>query len=209
MIADGRPTVFVVDDDPGVRRLVQNMLSSLDVHCALFGTAQEFLDNLSPAAGGCLLVDVRMPGMSGLELQECLARRGVRLPVIVISAHADVPVAVRAMKADALDVLEKPFQKEQLLERVQHALQIDAQRRADDTRRRAVCDRIAALTPREREVLGLLTRGLANKQIAYTLDLGEKTIETHRSKLMRKLGVRSVAELVRLAIAAESQVTSV
>jgi FixJ family two-component response regulator len=205
MSTQDRPTVFVVDDDPGVRRLVQNMVGALDVDCELFATAQQFLQVHDPSRSGCLVVDVRMPGMNGLELQESLAERGCRLPVIVISAHADVPIAVRAMKADAIDVLEKPFQKDELLERVQRALHIDAERRCDDARRRAVRERIAALTTREREVLELLTQGLANKQIAYALDLGEKTIETHRAKLMRKLGVRSVAELVRLALAAEPQ----
>jgi FixJ family two-component response regulator len=147
-----------------------------------------------------------MPDMSGLELQEALTARGIHLPVVVITAHADVPLAIRAMKAKAIDVLEKPFRKEDLIERVEQAIQLDAERRTEEAQRDAVRERVAALTQREREVLDLLSQGLANKQIAFALDLGEKTIETHRSKLMRKLGVRSVAELVRLAIAAESQV---
>ena len=205
MSIPGNQTVFIVDDDSGVRRLVQNFVESAGLHSQAYSSADEFLAVVHPSRSGCVVTDVQMPGMSGVELQEELACLGMRLPVIVITAHADVPLAVRAMKAHAIDFLQKPFGRDQLLERIWAALEIDAQRRRNEQERGAMCDRIAALTTREREVMQLLTQGLANKQIAHALDLGEKTIETHRAKLMRKLGVRSVAQLVRIAITAESQ----
>ncbi len=196
------PTVFIIDDDSGIRRLVQNHVQSVGLRSATYSSADEFLAVADPSCSGCVVTDVQMPGMSGVELQETLAARRVQLPVIVITAHADVPIAVRAMKAHAVDFLQKPFQREELLERILAAIRIDAERRQDEAERRTASERIAALTTREREVMELLTQGLANKQIAHALDLGEKTIETHRAKLMKKLGVRSVANLVRMVMAA-------
>jgi RNA polymerase sigma factor (sigma-70 family) len=195
-------TVFIVDDDESVRRLIQGFVESAGLPTECYASAQAFLNAYDASRAGCLVTDVRMPGMSGVELQESLAAKGAVLPVIVVTGHGDVPMTVRAMRALAVDVLEKPFQREQLLQRIAQALRLDQQRREEQARKAALSERFAALSKRERDVLCLVVAGLANKQIAHRLDLSEKTIEGHRSRMMKRLGVASLAELVRLALAA-------
>jgi len=199
-IASG--TVHVVDDDYDVRESLTMLLRSLGLRAAAYGSAAEFLEAVGPDPEGCLVVDVRMPGMSGLELQAELARRGVPLPAIVITGHADVPMAVAAMKGGAVDFLQKPFSDQALLDRVHEALRHDAEWRA---RRASVGDlgtRLARLTPREREVLERVTAGKPNKIIARELNLSTRTVEIHRARVMEKMRARSLADLVRMTDAA-------
>lgn len=192
-------TVYVVDDDYDVRESLSMLLRSMGLRAAAFASAGEFLGAAGADPEGCLVADVRMPGMSGLELQEELARRGVLLPVIVITGHADVPMAVTAMKGGAVDFLEKPFSDQTLLDRVHGALRLDAERR---TRRATAGDlgaRLARLTPRERQVLERVVAGKPNKVIARELGLSTRTVEIHRARVMEKMQARSLADLVRLA----------
>jgi FixJ family two-component response regulator len=193
-------TVFIIDDDSDARQLVRQLVESVGLNAESFSSADGFLAAYQSDRPGCLVTDVRLPGMSGLELQEALVRRKVLLPIIVVTGHADVPLAVRAMRSHALDVLEKPFSKQVLLDRVQEAIRIDAERRRKQSSTTQAAARAATLTRREREIMELIVKGLANKQMAFQLELSEKTIETHRSRVMKKMGVDSVAELVRLAL---------
>jgi RNA polymerase sigma factor (sigma-70 family) len=202
MNANCESTVFVVDDDDAMRRLIRNVVELANLPTELYSSAQAFLDAFDTSRAGCLVTDVKMPGMTGVELQEALAAKGAVLPVIIVTGHGDISIAVRAMKALAVDVLEKPFRPDQLLARIEQALEVDRTRRAAQAQRAALSERFQALSDREREVMCLVVSGLANKQIAYRLELSEKTIEAHRSRMMKKLGVVSVAELVRLALAA-------
>lgn len=196
-------TIFVVDDDEAMGRMIQSLVESVGLKAEIYSSAQAFMDSYDPARPGCLLTDVRMPGMSGVELQEWLARERSLLPVILVTAHADVPLAVRAMKSQALDVIEKPFKLQDLLDRVQHAVRLDADRRAEHEKKTTAARKLSALSDREYEVMTLVVAGLANKQIAHRLDLSEKTIEAHRSHVMKKTGATSVAELVRLSALAQ------
>jgi len=196
-------TIFVVDDDDAMCRMIQSLVESVGLQAEIYSSAQAFMDAYRPDRPGCLLTDVRMPGMSGVELQEWLARERSLLPVILVTAHADVPLAVRAMKSQALDVIEKPFKLQDLLDRVQHAVRLDAERRAEHEKKSTAAKKLAALSDREYEVMSLVVAGLANKQIAHRLDLSEKTIEAHRSHVMKKTGATSVAELVRLSTLAQ------
>lgn len=202
------PTVFVVDDDEAVRDALRSLLDSVHLPVATFASAQEFLDSYDPARGGCLVVDLRMPGMSGLELQERLVARGYTLPVIIITGHAEVATAVRAMKAGAVDFFEKPFSQQQLLDRIQHALARDASQRAEQSQRADVAHRLDRLTPREQAVLQRVVEGKANKVIAGELGISIKTVEAFRSKLMEKMEARSLAELVRLVLTARGSPTT-
>ena len=194
------PTVFVVDDDPGVREGLCILLASVDLRAETYGSAEEFLDAYDPARPGCLVADVRMPSASGLELQETLAARGIELPVIIISGHGDIPMAVQAIKAGALDFIEKPFRGQDLLDRIQAGVRVDAERRAARARAADTQARLASLTPRERQVLDMLVSGQTNKAIATDLNLSHKTIEFHRTRLMEKMGAESLVQLVRLAL---------
>jgi two-component system response regulator FixJ len=199
MSAGATATVFVVDDDPSVRRALTRLLRSVGLAVDAYPGAQEFLDAYDPARPGCLVLDVRMPHISGLELQQALAQRGVELPIIFITGHGDVPMSVRAMRAGAIDFLPKPFHDQDLLDAIQRAIARDAELRAARAVRSAVVRRVALLTPREREVLVLVTAGKMNKQIAAQLGASEKTIKVHRARVMKKMGADSVAELVVLA----------
>jgi two-component system, LuxR family, response regulator FixJ len=194
-------TVFVVDDDEGVRSSLGLLLESVGYHCALFASAREFLERYRPDQAGCLLLDIRMPDMSGIELQEHLAARGVFLPVIFITGHGDVPMAVQAMKNGAFDFLQKPFRDQELLDRVSRGIQSDAQARDALSKREELRRRHDTLTPREKEVMELIVAGKANKVIAFDLRLSERTVEIHRARVMEKMGTRSVAHLVRMALA--------
>jgi two-component system response regulator FixJ len=195
------PTVHVVDDDAAVRDSLRVLLESADLSVCTYESATAFLEALSSLGPGCVLTDVRMPGLDGLELQRRLTANGVRLPVIVMTGHADVPIAVEALKAGAADFLEKPFDDMQLLEAVRGALAV-SQRTQDEAAATAhIAARLASLTPREREVLDKLVAGQPNKTIAYDLGSSPRTVEVHRARIMEKMGVRSLAELVRMTIA--------
>ena len=192
------PTVYIVDDDLGVRSSLRALFRSVGVASTAYATPQEFLAEVGPGGTGCLLLDVRMPGMSGLELQRVLTEAGVRLPVIFITGHGDVPMAVAAMRAGAVDFVEKPFNEQQLLERVAGCLKMSVEAEQAERPRAEARARLGQLTVREREILDHLVEGKPSKRIAATLGISEKTVDVHRSNIMRKTGARSIAELVRL-----------
>jgi FixJ family two-component response regulator len=196
---EAAPVVFVVDDDPVVCTSMKRLIRTLGLEVQTFTSAQEFLRTKRPDAPGCLILDVRLPDLSGLDLQQELAKTKVDIPVIFVTAHADIPMSVRAMKAGAVDFLTKPFREQDLLEAIQHGI---LQHRATREQRAAVGElqgRVDSLTPREREVFPLVVSGLLNKQIADQLGASEKTIKFHRAQLMRKMRAESLAELVRMS----------
>ena len=195
------PTVYVVDDDDAMRRALDALLSTVGYKTAVFSRPSEFLENFKVDSPGCLVLDIRMPDMSGLELQQHLIRIGSMLPVIFITGHGDVPMAVQAMKEGAFEFVQKPFRDQDLLDRINHALKQDAENRSTVARRTEVLHRLESLTPRERQVMDLVVDGAANKVIAIDLDLSERTVEIHRAKVMEKMGARSVAHLVKLHMA--------
>lgn len=195
-------TVFVVDDDAAVRDSLRALLESAAFRVEDFGSAATFLDSSAPERPGCLVVDIRMPDMDGLALQEELVRRRIALPAIVMTGHADVPLAVRAMKAGAVDFIEKPFKDEVLLDGVARALETGRQQRNQTGVAEAAKRRVAGLTQREREVLEHLVAGRANKMIAHELDISPRTVEVHRANLMEKMQARTLSDLVRMALEA-------
>jgi two-component system, LuxR family, response regulator FixJ len=191
---------MVVDDDSGVRNAMRSLLKSVGLESTLFPSAADFLAAYQPSQPGCLLLDIRMPGMSGLELQQELNLRGAVIPVIFMTGHGDIPMAVEAMQHGAFDFLQKPFRDQDLLDRIQKAVARDAELRkslSEHTRIRAHLD---SLTPREREVLDLMTQGKQNKAIAQALDVSPRTIEIHRARVMEKMAAHSIAELVRMML---------
>jgi len=198
-------TIFVVDDDEAVRQGLELLLASAGLKSRSFGDPLEFLDGCDETLAGCVLLDVRMPGIGGLELQQRLLKRGIELPVILLTGHGDVPMAVRAMKLGAFDFFQKPFNEQQLLDRIMEALEIDAERRARSAEREKVSERLRRLTAREREVLDGIVAGKANKVIAFELGISERTVELHRSHLLQKMEARSVAQLVQAVIAAHPE----
>jgi FixJ family two-component response regulator len=191
-------TVFVVDDDPSVLRGLERLLRAAEYAVETFASARAFLESAPVDRPGCVVVDLRMPELSGLDLQEELSRRGFPLPLIFLTGHGDVPSSVRAMKGGAVDFLSKPCDETDLLAAVERALARDSEARAARTEGEAVRARFAALTPREHEVCLLVAKGLLNKQIAAELGTSEKTVKVHRGRVMEKLGADSVADLVRL-----------
>jgi len=193
-----RPTVFIVDDDADIRQSLHWLLESVRLPARTFASAQELLDARIAGQPGCLVLDVRMPGMSGLDLQAMLGQAGIHLPVIIITGHADVPMAVRALKGGAFDFIEKPFSDQVLLDRIQRAIELDAQRRSRRATREMIESRLRRLTSREFEVMELVVAGKSNKAIAAAMGLSPKTIEVHRAHVMEKMEAASVAELVRL-----------
>ncbi len=195
-------TVHVVDDDAAIRDALRLLLKSSGMRVETHASAEQFLGACRPPVSGCLLVDVRMPGMSGLELQEALAARGIRLPVIVITGHGDVAMAVRAMKAGAVDFIEKPFDNAALLECLRNALARAANAHQHEMKSAEVAAHLALLTQREREVMQLLIAGKSNKVIAADLAISARTVEVHRARIMEKLKARSLADVVRIALAA-------
>lgn len=197
-------TVFVVDDDEAVRDSLALLLRSVELAVATFSNAHEFLDSYDPAAPGCLILDVRLPGMSGLELQQRLADDGADLPIVFITGHGDVPMAVRAMRRGAVDFLQKPFSDQELLDRAQQALAEQSQRRQQSESKAEIAQRIRSLTPREHEVMELIVEGLANKVIANRLGTSQRTVEVHRANVMRKMQADSVARLVHLVFAVDT-----
>jgi FixJ family two-component response regulator len=197
------PTVFVVDDDPSVLHSLQFLLKSVGIDAETFSSAYEFLEAYDPDRPGCLILDVRMPGISGLELQEELVARGSALPIIFLTAHADVPMAVTAVKAGATDFIQKPFRDQELLDKIQHAIEQNAQIREKLAEHTEIAARIASLTPREREVMALVVEGRANKVIAHELGLSQRTVEIHRARVMEKMQAESVAQLVQMVMRAQ------
>ena len=193
-------TVFVVDDDKAVRDSLALLVHSVGLEVETFASAQAFLDAYRADRGGCLVTDIRMPGMSGLELQEKLADDDIRIPVIVLTGHGDVPAAVRALKGGAVDFVEKPFNPQALLDLIQQAIAKDAEIRELAAQEAQVAERVALLTPREHEVMGLVVAGKANKVIAIELDISERTVELHRGRIMKKMQARSLAELMRMVL---------
>lgn len=191
-------TVFVVDDDQAVRMSLSLLIRSMGLAVETFESAAAFLGACDPERSGCLVLDIRMPGMSGLEMQEELNRRAIGLPVIFITGHGDVAMAVRAMKSGAVDFIEKPFNDQQLLDRINKALELDRNARAALAEHATLAARIELLSPREREVMERIVAGQANKVIAIELGLSERTVEIHRAKVMTKTGARSLAELVTM-----------
>lgn len=194
------PTVFIVDDDQAVARSLRWLIESVRLRVETFASAQAFIDGYDVGKPGCLVLDVRMPGMSGLDLQERLVARRIRVPIIFITGHGDVQMAVRAIQAGAFDFVEKPFNDQDLLDRIQKAIALDADQRDKEALRIQLRNLFAGLTPREREVLDLVVEGLSNKAIANSLGLSAKTVEVHRAKVMDKMQARSVSDLVKLAI---------
>ncbi len=196
------PTIFVVDDDAGVRDSLRMLLRAIGRRAETYASAEEFLQSYTSERPGCLILDLRMPGMSGLELQEELSRRGSALPIIFITAHGDVPSAVDAVKGGAVDFIQKPFRDEELIDKIDQALQQNARARTESEEIAKVRARIASLTPREREVMEIVVAGKKNKAIAAELGLSERTIEIHRARVMKKMGAESVAEVVRMVLLA-------
>jgi two-component system response regulator FixJ len=200
---DQAPCVFVVDDEKDVRDAISLLVSSVDLDVAAFESARAFLDACDPQRPGCLILDVRLPGMNGLEAQRIIRERGITLPVIFISGHGDIPIAVRAVREGALDFLEKPFRDEALLACVQRAVDLDMENRAEERARRAIEQNLETLTPREVEVLERLIDGKVNKIIARELDVSTRTVEIHRARVLHKMGADNVSQLVRMALSTE------
>jgi FixJ family two-component response regulator len=197
MVSHG--TVFLVDDDEALRRATTRMLTASGFEVRGFASAEEYLAGLDAAAAGCLLLDLRLPGRSGLELQRLLLERGCRLPIVFLTGHADVPASVYAMKQGAVDFLEKPARGEELIAALQRALALDAEQRRIDAELQILRGRYAKLSEREKQVLAELLAGARNKQAAFALGIAERTVKLHRSRVLKKMGTDSIPELVRMA----------
>jgi RNA polymerase sigma factor (sigma-70 family) len=191
--------VFVIDDDAAIRNALRSLIRSVGLQVELFGSAQEFLQRKPSNAPGCLILDIRLPGISGLDFQRKLAEANIPIPIIFITGHGDIPMSVRAMKAGAVEFLTKPFRDQDLLDAIHVALERDQARRQRETEIATLRERFEWLTPREREVLPLVVSGLPNKQIAAEIGTSETTVKVHRGQLMRKMGADSLPELVRMA----------
>lgn len=197
-------TVFVVDDDDAMRSSLRWLIESINLKVRTYASALEYLDAFDPDEPGCLVLDVRMPGMSGMELLDRLSDHPLTPPTIIITGHGDVPMAVRAIKHGALDFIQKPFNDQELLDRIQQALDFDAQNRQDMAGRDSLKARYDALTPREREIMDLVVAGRSNKAVAAELDISSRTVEVHRSRIMKKLRVKTLADLVQAGLQLQS-----
>jgi FixJ family two-component response regulator len=198
-IGETQAVVFVIDDDPSVRQSLSDLLATVGLRVETFGSAADFVRDRFPEGPGCLVLDIRLPGLSGLDLQAELAKAGMHLPVIFITGHGDIPMTVRAMKAGAVEFLTKPFRDQDLLDAVQRALELDRARRARERSVGELRARFQSLTPREQEVVALAGAGLMNKQIAGRLGVAEITVKVHRGNAMKKLQAKSLADLIRLS----------
>jgi len=199
-----KAVVFVVDDDQAMRNSLKWLIESVGVQVESFASADEFLTQYQPGRAGCLVLDVRMPGMSGLDLQEYLLEKNIHIPVVIITGHGDVPMAVRAMKGGAIDFIEKPFNDEVLLDAIRRAIAYEEQQRSQHVENLHIQERLSHLTPREHEVMEMVTEGRSNKEIANALGVSAKTIEAHRARVMEKMQAGSLAELVRMVLAVNS-----
>jgi len=197
-----RPTVFIVDDDQGIRRAMELLMRSVGLDYEIHHSGDDFLEHYSPERPGCLVLDIRMPGLGGLELQQRLSDMGSSLPIIFITGHGDVPMAVEAMQKGAVDFIQKPFREQELLDRVHDALAQDRERRSQRGQQQNIAARLDKLTRREREVMDLVVTGKPNKVIAYELGVSQRTVEIHRARVMEKMEARSLAELVRMQLQA-------
>jgi len=191
------PIIFVVDDDEAVRLSTEMLIRSMGLHVESFEAAAEFLEDFDPQQPGCLILDIRMPGMSGLELQEHLNEIGATIPVVFVTGHGDVPMAVNAMKAGAVDFIQKPFRDQELIDRVHAALDRDSESRLESQVQEKIQERVDLLTSREFEVMELVVEGQANKEIAFDLGLSPRTVEIHRARVMSKMTAESLPDLVR------------
>ncbi len=196
-----KPSVFLVDDDPAVRDAVGMFLMSKGFKCVAYASAQEFLDANRPGMGGCLILDIRMPGMTGLELQKTITTNGITLPIIFITGHGDVSQAVMALKGGAVDFLEKPFNNEELLTLVKDSIERHSRERQAQIEHSSILSRYALLTSRERSVMALVADGHSNKVIAKELDISHRTVEVHRRRVMDKMGATSISDLITMAVA--------
>jgi FixJ family two-component response regulator len=198
-MSEEQPVVFVIDDDASVRDAIADLLQSVGIEVMTFRSAQEFLQSKRPDAPGCIVLDVRLPGPSGLEFQRTLDNTNMHLPIVFISGHADVAMSVRAMKSGAIDFLTKPLREQELLDAIQKGIERDRARRQEAKVVAELQQRFDSLTPREREVLALVVTGRRNKQIAGQAKLSEMTVKVHRSQIMRKMRAKSLVDLVRMA----------
>jgi FixJ family two-component response regulator len=199
LAAVGDPVVFVIDDDTSMREALQSLFRSVGLRVEVFGSAPEFLQSNLPNVASCLVLDIRLPGVSGLDFQIELTEAGIHIPIIFMTGHGDIPMSVQAMKAGAVDFLTKPFRHQEMLHAVNRALAADRKRRTEEKTVSDLRLLLESLTPREREVLVLVTAGLVNKRIAAELGVSEITVKVHRSHVMRKMRTRSLAQLVRIA----------
>jgi len=197
-MTDEAAVIYVVDDDDAIRDSLRFLLKSVGLASETYESATDFLESFDPANHGCLVADIRMPGMSGLELQDELNRRHIEIPIIFITGHGDVPMAVNAMKAGAADFIQKPFRDQDLIDRIHKALQADKERSSSRREEISIRKRLETLTPRETEVMEKVVQGCANKVIALDLGVSQRTVELHRARVMHKMGVRALADLVRL-----------
>lgn len=203
-----KPSVYIVDDDEAIRNALRLLLKTAGLSTQIYSSAQEFLASYKSDVAGCLILDVRMPGMSGLDLQKLLLTRHIRIPVIIMTGHGEVSMAVQAMKNGAVDFIEKPFKNDVLLDRVNQAIAQDLAERAEQKLHFAAASRISTLTCREREIMALLIQGKRNKIIASELGISNRTVEAHRAKIMEKMQAHSLSDIVRATVGVEDHPTS-
>jgi RNA polymerase sigma factor (sigma-70 family) len=197
-------TIFVVDDDEAIRDSLAVLLKTVDLNATTFSSGDEFIEAYDPGWEGCILLDIRMPGTSGMEVQKRLAESGCSIPIIFITGHGDIPMAVEAMHGGAFDFIQKPFRDQDLLDRIDQALTTSNEQEQQAARKKTVQNQLQTLTPREQEVMQLVVHGSANKVIAMDLGVSQRTVEIHRARVMEKMQARSLAELVRMALLIES-----